>query len=209
MLQYQVHRPNDIKDDLPWLILLHGRGVDEKDLLALGGYFPDHLIVTPRAPFDAMQWNYGPGYAWYRYLGGTTPDPEHFEHSQNELHALICALPVFLDFKPGPLFLGGFSQGGTMSMGYALRHPGTISTVINLSGFLPTHPSIRVTAETVANTCFYWAHGIHDRAIPHQIAEQGRRHLQTANACLAAVDLPMGHTISQDSITDIQTLLDL
>jgi phospholipase/carboxylesterase len=209
MLHYQVHRPYDLKDDAPWLILLHGRGADEEDLLVLGDYFPHHLVVAPRAPFAAAQWNYGPGYAWYRYLGGTTPDPEHFEHSQNELHALIEALPVLLDFKPGPLFLGGFSQGGTMSLGYTLRNPGAVSTVLNLSGFLPKHPSIIVTPKTVADTYFYWAHGLYDRAIPYPLAEAGRRQLQTANACLAAVDLPIGHTISQDSMIDIQTLLDL
>lgn len=209
MLHYQFVRPPDFQDNIPWLVLLHGRGADEQDLLTLAEFFPDHLVVAPRAPFVAVQWNYGPGYAWYRYLGGTTPDPEHFEHSQNELHALITALPNLLEFRPGPLFLGGFSQGGTMSMGYALRNPSVVTTVLNLSGFLPEHPSIQVTPETVGDTCFYWAHGLFDSAIPHQVAQQGRRQLQAANACLAAVDPPIGHTISRNSITDIQTLIDL
>jgi len=154
MLHYQVHLPTNLHDNAPWLVLLHGRGADEEDLLALAEFFPDHLVVAPRAPFAAMQWNYGPGYAWYQHLGGTTPDPEHFEHSQNELHSFVIALPDLLDFKPGPLFLGGFSQGGTMSIGYALRNPGAMSTVLNLSGFLPEHPSVHVTAETVADTYF-------------------------------------------------------
>ncbi len=209
MLFYQVKHPSELQNNAPWLVLLHGRGSDENDLLALADFFPDHLVVAPRAPFAAMQWNYGPGYAWYRYLGGTTPDPEHFEHSQNELHDLITALPDLLDYEPGPLFLGGFSQGGTMSMGYALRNPGKITTLLNLSGFLPDHPSVRVTPETVDDTYFYWAHGLYDAAIPHQVAQQGRRQLQAANACLAAVDLPINHTISYNSITDIQVLLDL
>ncbi len=209
MLYYQEHCPSDLQDNAPWLILLHGRGADEDDLLALAEFFPGHLVVAPRAPFTAMQWNYGPGYAWYRYLGGTTPDPEHFEHSQNELHVLINALPDLLDVRPGPLFLGGFSQGGTMSMGYTLRNPGVVTTTLNLSGFLPDHPSVQVTPETVNGTYFYWAHGLYDKAIPLQIAQQGRRQLQTAGAYLAAVDLPISHTISYNSITDIQTLLDL
>lgn len=209
MLHYQVKRPADLQDNVPWLVLLHGRGADEQDLLALAEFFPDHLVVAPRAPFAAQQWNYGPGYAWYRYLGGTTPDPEHFEHSQNELQALITVLPELLDFKSGPLFLGGFSQGGTMSMGYALRNPGTVTTVLNLSGFLPDHPSVQVTAQTVDDTYFYWAHGLYDMAIPHQVAQQGRSQLQAANAYLAAVDLPIDHSVSYSSITDIQALLDL
>ena len=46
MLHYQFVRPP--QDDTPWLVLLHGRGADEQNLLALAEFFPDHLVVAPR-----------------------------------------------------------------------------------------------------------------------------------------------------------------
>ncbi len=209
MLHYQVHLPSNLQDNAPWLVLLHGRGVDEGDLLALADFFPDHLVVAPRAPYAAQQWNYGPGFAWYQHLGGATPHPQHFERSQQELHTLLAALPGLLDFRPGPLFLGGFSQGGTISLGYTLRHPGKVHTTLNLSGFLPEHLSIQVTPETVGDTCFYWAHGIYDVVVPHLLADRGRAQLLAANACLTAPDLSIDHAVSLDEIADIQALLDL
>jgi phospholipase/carboxylesterase len=209
MLHYQVRLPIDLHDNAPWLVLLHGRGADEEDLLALADFFPDHLVVAPRAPYASRQWDYGSGFAWYQHLGGATPHPAHFERSQQELHDLLEALPALLDFRPGPLFLGGFSQGGTMSLGYALRNPGKVHTAINLSGFLPEHPGIRVTPETVTDTYFYWAHGIYDAVVPHLMAQRGRAQLLAANACMTAPDLPIDHAVSRDEIIDIQMLLEL
>ena len=207
MLFYRTHLPSDLEDDQPWLVLLHGRGAHEEDMLELSEFFPEYLIITPRAPFSARDWGYGPGYAWYRFLGGTIPDPDDFEQAQQALAELLDYLRSNLGVKPGPLFLGGFSQGGTMSLGYALRHPGSVGTVLNLSGFLADHPSVRVTPETVADTCFYWPHGLHDTAVPHALVQQGRSQLLAAGAQLAAPDYPMGHTIMIEEIDDIRELL--
>lgn len=207
MLTYKMHLPAYPRDDQPLLVLMHGRGTDENDLLSLAEFFPDVLFVAPRAPYAGGPLGYGGGYAWYRYLGGTRPDPEHFEHSQSELLALLDHLPAALPVKPGPIFLGGFSQGGTMSLGFGLRNPGRARIVLNLSGFLPDHPSVQVSAETVADTCFYWPHGLHDPSVPFSFAEAGRAQLLAARACLAAPDYPIGHTIIREEIDDIVEII--
>ena len=49
MLFYQVKRPSELQDNAPWLVLLHGRGADEQDMLALADFFPDHLVVAAPA----------------------------------------------------------------------------------------------------------------------------------------------------------------
>lgn len=207
MLTYQTALPSQPADGDPLLILLHGRGADETDMAALASFFPDVMVVAPRAPFPGAPWGYGPGYAWYRYLGGVRPDPHHYQHSLDELHALIEALPSRLPVQPGPLFLGGFSQGGTVSLGYTLCHPESVHTILNLSGFLADHPSVRVTPQAVAHTRIYWPHGTLDGSVPHAIAQQGRAQLLAADAFLAAPDYPMGHTIIRDEIDDIRELL--
>src|ERR1019366_6432087 len=107
----------------PVIVLLHGRGSDERDLFPLGRMLhADATTVSIRAPFPAAPWGYGPGYAWYRFLGGTTPEPDSFERGQDALVAFIDALPTRLARSDFPLILGGFSQGGTSSLAFMMRN---------------------------------------------------------------------------------------
>ena len=99
------------------LILLHGRGSDENDLLTLGSMLSSEAtVVTARAPFPAAPWGYGPGWAWYRFIGGTTPEPGSFEAGQEQLAEFIRWLPAGVDRPDSALVIGGFSQGGTSSL---------------------------------------------------------------------------------------------
>ncbi len=207
MLNFQTHLPTHPSDDPPLLVLLHGRGADESDMLALAPFFPDAIVVAARAPYPAASWGYGPGFAWYRYLGGVRPDPDHYQHSLDELDNLLDLLPGALPIRSGPLVLGGFSQGGTVSLGYALSHPGRVHTLLNLSGFLPDHPAVRVTPETIAVTRFYWPHGTLDPAVPFSYAQEGRAQLLATDACLVAPDYPIAHTLIRAEIDDIRELL--
>ncbi len=136
-----------------------------------------------------------PGVGMYRFLSENRPEPESFERSQKLLHDFLSGLPEQLPAEPGALTLGGFSQGGTMSVAYALRYPGTIPSVINFSGFLADHPSVTVSPETVGGTRFFWGHGTRDPNIPFSFAESGREALSAAGADLTSVDVPVGHSI--------------
>ena len=207
MLTYRLVLPDRLVAAMPVLVWLHGRGGDETDMVPLAPHWPEVIVVAVRAPYAAAAWGYGPGFAWYLYRGGTRPDPVHFTHSLTALHALLTELPLRLPVPPGPIVLGGFSQGGTVSLGYALAYPGRVHTVLNLSGFLADHPSVQVTPQTVAPTRFYWPHGIHDPAVPLAVAQEGRRRLLEAGACLVAPDYPMGHTIIPAELADIAGLL--
>lgn len=207
MLTYQTHFPPHVAAGAPLVVLLHGRGADETDMLGLAEYLPQAMVVAARAPFPAAAWGYGPGFAWYRYLDEARPDPQHLRQAVTELAGLLAALPATLPAAPGPLVLGGFSQGGTVSLAYALQHPGQVNLVLNLSGFLPDHPDVQVTPASVDNTTFYWPHGLHDPAIPHALAVQGRAALLAAGACMAAPDYSIGHFIVGEELEDIAELL--
>ncbi|NIQ58758.1 MAG: hypothetical protein GWN71_36930, partial [Gammaproteobacteria bacterium] len=59
------------------LVLLHGRGADERDLSGLRAHLPPGLgLVLPRAPFPGAPWGYGPGWACYRFLPDAGGVPE-------------------------------------------------------------------------------------------------------------------------------------
>ncbi|MEA2515414.1 MAG: phospholipase/carboxylesterase [Thermomicrobiales bacterium] len=209
MLQYDQHIPRDAKDGAPLIVLLHGRGSHKGDLMGLQPALPRNaIVVTPQAPFPGAPWGYGDGWAWYRFLGGTTPEPESFEASQQALASFLEDLPSKLPVRPGPLVLGGFSQGATTSLAQALRRPGEVDGVLIFSGFLALHPSVSATPETVDGTRYFWGHGTQDPAIPFAHARTGRAALQAAGADLETHDYPIGHWIEPTELRDATNWLD-
>lgn len=204
MLHFELDVPEEATDGAPVIVLLHGRGSNERDLLGLRPHLPaEAILVAPRAPFEGAPWGYGPGWAWYRYLGGTTPEPDSFERSQQELEGFLRELPGKLPVRPGPVVLGGFSQGGTMSLAYGLRNSGSLPLVINFSGFLADHPSVKADAASVRGTRFFWGHGTRDPAIPFATAQAGWQALRGAGAELEAREYPIGHWIAPEELDDV------
>jgi phospholipase/carboxylesterase len=206
VLRYDQYVPSDARDGAPLFVLLHGRGSYKGDLMGLQPYLPaSALVVTPEAPFPAAPWGYGPGWAWYRLQERGIPEPESFRESQRALAEFLAELPARLPVRPGPVILGGFSQGGVMSLGYALMHPGAVPMVINFSGFLPVHPDAAVTPVSVRGTRIFWGHGERDPAIPYELALEGQKRLRAAGADLTACTYPMGHAISPEELADMVT----
>src|SRR5690606_28658325 len=124
-LEFDVYAPEGVEDGAPVVVLLHGRGASKEDLRVLRPHLPAGVIAAfPQAPFEAAPWGYGPGWAWYRYLGEDRPEPESFNASLDALDAWLTALPDALPVKPGPLALGVFSHGGTLSVAIAMAHTG-------------------------------------------------------------------------------------
>ena len=209
MLEYDLHPPAAPREGGPLVVLLHGRGADKEDLAPLRRFLPDGaLLVTPRAPFPGAPWGYGPGWAWYRYIAEDRPEPTSFSTAQEALDELLAALPERLPVTPGPLIVGGFSQGGTMSLAWGLRHPGRAAGVAVLSGFLADHPDVRADAASVAGTAVFWGHGTFDPAIPFMLASKGRAALRDAGARLTERDYPMGHGIDAEEMGDLREWLD-
>lgn len=203
MLETQLLDATGSGSGTPVLVLMHGRGADPSDLAGLRGWLPEEVaLVLPRAPFSGDSWGYGPGWAWYRYEGGDRPEEQSFRASQTDLERLIEDLPAVLGYEPGPTVVGGFSQGGTMGIGYALRKPGAVAGVLNLSGFLPSHPDVPVTPEAVRGQRFFWGHGTADPAVPFALAERGRAALKAAGAELHVWSYPMGHGITRPEVEE-------
>ena len=197
-------------DTGPVIVLLHGRGSDERDLFPLGRMLhPEATTVSVRAPFDAAPWGYGPGFAWYRFLGGTTPESVSFEQGQDALAAYIGALPLLLGRTDPTIILGGFSQGGTSALAYMMRNPGRVHAVLVFSGFLADHSSVEVTPERVSTTPIFWGHGTADPAVPFTAAEMGWKTLEEAGATIEThAYRGMAHTISEEELRDAAKWLD-
>ena len=94
-----------------------------------------------------------------------------------------------------------------MAVAYALSRQGTVSRVVNLSGFVPLHPQVTVSPATVEGTRFFWGHGTSDPAIPFALAERGRAALRAAGADITTFDYEMDHGISPAELRDLSDWL--
>src|SRR3954451_19735239 len=115
-LMYEERRARGEAEGL--LVLHHGRGGDERDLLGLADVLDPEgrlHVVTPRAPLTLPGW---PGYHWYVVPRVGYPDPETFHASFDLLASFHDELWERTGIAPDRTVFGGFSMGSVMS--YAL-----------------------------------------------------------------------------------------
>ena len=178
------------------LVLHHGRGADEDDLLPLSDVLdPDRRLhaVTPRAP---LQLDGRPGYHWYLVPRVGYPDPDTFHAAYAELAAFHDGLWARTGLSPAQTVLGGFSMGTVMS--YALGLGGDRpppAGIIGFSGFIPTvkgwepdlsgRPSLRV----------FIAHGRADPVMEVGFARRARVLLESAGLDVEYHESDVAHGI--------------
>jgi phospholipase/carboxylesterase len=190
----------------PVLLLLHGRGTDETDLLPLGEALdPRLLIVAARAPFP-FPWG---GYAWYDLdpRGVGYPDAQKLEASIDLLRSLLTTVTERYPIDPARVYLGGFSMGSVMAGTMALLDPQHVAGAIILSGYLPVGSGLPLQPEAAAGHPFFVAHGTLDNVIPVQYGRQARDYLQTTPVDLQYKEYPIGHQISDVELRDASTWL--
>jgi len=198
-----------VADGATVTVLLHGRGSDKNDLLGLRPLLPaEWSLVTPRAPFSGVPWGYGPGYAWYRYQEEDRVVTNTLEESLGLLDHFLGGLPDTLGFRPGRIVLGGFSQGGTVSLAYAITRPDTVAAALNFSGFLAAWVELDESGAAPPRTPIFWGHGTGDPAIPIALAEKGRGRLRRARAELLARDYRVGHWIAAEEVADAVAMVE-
>jgi phospholipase/carboxylesterase len=121
------------------LVLHHGRGADERDLLGLADVLDPEgrlHVVTPRAPLTLPGW---PGYHWYVVPRVGYPDPETFHTAFDALASFHDELWERTGIEPTRTVLGGFSMGSVMSysLGLSADRPQPRGLLV-FSGFIPT-----------------------------------------------------------------------
>jgi len=184
-------------------VLLHGRGSHRGDLQALRPLLPEEwALVTPQGPHPGHPWGYGPGWAWYKYVEEDRVVEETLLHSLTALDAFLIALPGFLGFEPGRIILGGFSQGGAVSMAFACARPNLVTAAVNFSGFLAQSVEIPFSALSPGTPPIFWGHGSRDPNIPHALAARGRERLNAAGILLQSKDYDIGHWIVPEEVRD-------
>ncbi|HEY6951636.1 MAG TPA: alpha/beta fold hydrolase [Bacteroidota bacterium] len=188
----------------PTLILLHGRGANEEDLLGLVPHLrPQLFCIAARAPFS---FPYG-GYTWYDLQEVGTPDAAQFSESYDRLTRFLDDVQTKYPVDPRRTFLLGFSMGTVMSYALALTKPDRIKAVVAHSGYIPENTHLNFQWENLANTSFFVAHGVYDPVIPIAFGRRANQLLSKATAPLIYREYPIQHQISEESLHDFGSWL--
>jgi len=178
------------------LVLHHGRGADEHDLLGLGDVLdPERRLhlVTPRAPLTLPGW---PGSHWYVVPRVGYPDPDTFHASFAALAELHDELWQRTGLTPEQTVLGGFSMGSVMS--YALGLAGVRPApagILAFSGFVPTVEGWEAHLADRTTTRAFVAHGRNDPIIAVDFGRRARDLLEAGGLDVTYLESDVGHAI--------------
>lgn len=186
------------------LVLHHGRGSDEHDLLGLADVLdPERRlhVVTPGGPLVVPGW---PGKHWYVVPRVGFPDADTFRASFLALGAFHDALWERTGVPPARTILGGFSMGSVMShaTGLGSGRP-VVAGVLGLSGFVPTVEGWSPDLEGRGATRVLNAHGRQDPVIAHEFALRARDLVAAGGLDLTALDFDGGHQIAPQHVPAI------
>jgi phospholipase/carboxylesterase len=181
------------------LVLFHGRGANEYDLLPLLDELDPHRRFhgyCPRGPLALP-----PGGAhWYVVPRVGYPDPPTFAEGFAAAAGFVDALPY------ERIVLGGFSQGAVMalSVGLGEGRPRP-AAVIAFSGFLPEVEGWALGGEPWPAIAI--GHGTYDQVIPVELGHRARNRLVASGADVLYRESAMAHAIDPAFVSDLRPFL--
>ncbi|CDQ09276.1 Phospholipase/Carboxylesterase [Acidithiobacillus ferrivorans] len=194
--------------DAPCVVLLHGLGASMEDLAGVADLVdPEGRCrwVFPNAPVRPVRINGGrPMRAWYDIYGSDSHSAEDAEGLQD----MAKRLSVLLDHEAGKgssIILGGFSQGGAMSL-YTALHSGYVTkAVLALSAYLPLRAQL--STATAKSPLIFLAHGQQDAVLPISYMDIAQQMMEVLGYRISAHRYPMEHTLCEDELLDLRTFL--
>lgn len=188
----------------PLLLLLHGVGSHEGDLMGLVPYLDGRVyVVSARAPVTLA-----PGmYAWFQVqLDPLHPviNSEQAETSRQILIRFIDEVTAAYGTDPRRVYLLGFSQGAIMSLSVLLTQPDKVAGIVAMSGRILPEVLPKVAApEAMRGIPVLVVHGIHDPVLPVDHGRASRDRLASLPVDLTYREYAMGHEVSADSLADV------
>jgi phospholipase/carboxylesterase len=187
----------------PPLLLLHGTGGDEHDLLVLRQHLaPDAPVLSPRGAVSEQ------GMArFFRRLREGVFDEDDLRLRADELAAFLTAAEQKYDVTAGSWLAVGFSNGANMASALLLRHPESLAGAVLLAAMVP-FAADEPRDHALAGKRVLIVNGDSDpMATPEQtsrLTEQLRRR----DADVELLSFSGGHTIDAGQLPQIKKFID-
>ena len=171
------------------MVMLHGLGdsVEGYRWLPEAMDLPWLNVLLVNAP-DTY---YG-GYSWFDYPDNMAPG---ILRSRRLLFELLGGLQI-KGFAPQDVTLGGFSQGGLMTMDAGLRYPHRLAGLVDISGWVfEIERLLKELSPVAREQRLMISHGPYDQLIPFEPVKTQARTLKEAGLTVEWHEFPKGHTI--------------
>lgn len=182
----------------PPLLLLHGTGGDETDLLPLGAALsPGAALLSPRGAVLE-----GGMPRFFHRLREGVFDEDDLRQRAADLARFVSGARDTYGLE-APIAVG-FSNGANIAAALLLLHPGTLSGAVLLRAMVPLQPA---TPPQLNGTPVLILSGANDPIVPSANAAHLAAMLRTAGASVQHQTLATGHGLTQADITLAQTWL--
>lgn len=182
------------------LLLLHGTGGDENDLIALGQILePDAALLSPRGQVLER----GMPRFFRRFAEGVF-DIEDLRYRTNELADFIDAASKKYGFSTSTLFIAGYSNGANIGASLLLLRPGSAA---GAALFHPVVPLVPDTLPDLTGIPVFIGAGRNDPyASPDQTTELAQL-LRQGGADVQTFWHDAGHALTGDEVREAQAWL--
>ena len=207
-LVHLVRQPIIAAGAPPLLLLLHGIGSNEHDLYGLTPFLDKRFLIISVRATNTL----GPGsYAWFEVdftSQGPIINPQQEEASRKALISFLKESITAYGADPKQVYLMGFSQGAIMSASVALTRPELVTGAVLMSGrILPEIRPLVAPGEELRGFPFLVVHGTADMVLPITFGRASRELLSSLPVDLTYHEYPMGHEVSQESLSDVTSWL--
>jgi predicted esterase/catechol 2,3-dioxygenase-like lactoylglutathione lyase family enzyme len=175
------------------LLLLHGTGGDEDDLVPLGRtLLPGGGLLSPRGKVLERG-----APRFFRRLAEGVFDPEDLARRTDELAEFVAAAAAAYQLDRTGIVAVGFSNGANIAASMLLRRPGMLRAAVLLSPMVPFEPESR---PNLAGTSVFIGAGRADTVSPPAQAERLARLLREAGAEVTLHWEPGGHAVTPGEV---------
>jgi predicted esterase len=186
--------------DSPTLLLLHGTGGDERDLLPLGReLWPGAALLGVRGKVleNGMP-------RFFRRFAEGVFDVDDLKTRTKELAEFIDIATGHYGFSKRHLVAVGYSNGANIAASLILLHPHYLKAAVLFRAQLPFTPDL---VPNFSGLSVFLAGGMRDSIVPHDQTEQLAAILQSSGADVSMFWHRGGHELGEDDIDAARTWL--
>jgi phospholipase/carboxylesterase len=184
----------------PTLLLLHGTGGNEEDLIPLGQVLLSGAsILSPRGKVS----EYGAP-RFFRRLAEGVFDHEDLLFRTHELAEFVEAAAREYGFDPSKIVAVGYSNGANVAASTILLHPGLLQAAVLFRAMVPFEPEV---TPDLSGLPVFMAAGRMDRIIPQDNTQRLGDILTEAGAVVDLRWRAVGHPLTYEEVGEAKEWL--
>jgi predicted esterase len=183
------------------LLLLHGTGGSEHDLLSVGRNLdPEASLLSPRGKIleDGLP-------RFFRRLAEGVFDEEDLIHRSNELADFIAEAVKSYSLDSGRIYAVGYSNGANIAASLLLLRPGVLTGAALLRAMVPLTPEVLPKLNGIS---VLMLSGRYDSVVPEKNARRLAALLTGAGATVSLHFENAAHQLTENTLEAVRGWLD-